>query len=945
MRNLKKILALVLALMMVLSVMVFASAANYDDYSDKDQISEEYAEAVEVLTGMDIFWGSENSFYPKSNVTRAEVATLLYRIMTTDVSGSQVGIYKDYGMFDDVLETNWFAGYVNFAANSEYVVGVGAGKFNPEGDVTGYEWITMLLRAVGYDANGEISGSEWKITAARLAKQAGILGDFNETTLNSALTREEVAYLLFNAINVPQVEYTPAFGYDDENVWGVKNPTIGEDQFDLTENGRTTIDAWGRPGYTWTYNTGNKVTTIEEAYLAQYTTATTECQIAEDTHQTTREVTYALYTNGTAHNVSSMVVNSLDTVTKVGAQGRLTEVYADRIVMIDTMLANVTSVQAATYDAAGHLRTPATMKLEVYDVATTTDVTLTNGSTNWTYTKGQMLLVNAVQNGAAVCTATACQHVEILGVAQSFTGAQTNIWINANQHTINGTTYQDNNRYLKDDAAKDSTKSYTWYMDQYGNVIGSSVIPATYTYGILKNIRWIVGTPGYAQATLIDPATGAESTVTVNKLDGWSTNDWQATSNDAIPTYSVSGTYNFDGTTSAKMSDESKLNTSYEGIALYRVEALTNGTVNLDGYNGVVNYRHATTITTTSTTFVGVNGQPVYVDDSTVFTVRTGTPGNYTYSRYVGKNNVPSYVKDTVSTFYVDLNGDKIVDYVYITSGTPTYAGNAFVMATSGSYKVMYEGSTAYDVLTSALVGGVPTTDGVKATSASGYVRILAGRVGVPHYVTYGPDGAITSIDRFDEVTQQVGSTTTYYVQLRTPYLSGTTLLGYNANGTKVAHSLNVSAVSGVYGDYTTLDESVINSGLVNVYVVYTSADGVDGVATSVYVVNKPATDPGDTTPDPIVTYGAALTADRKLVVTRYEDGVAKADGTNNTSFTYAAYTNGVLVAGGSGSSNIDKASATKTVDLSSALTTAGTTYYVVVTINGVTYVTNTLYV
>ena len=31
MRNLKKILALVLALMMALSVMVFASAATYDD--------------------------------------------------------------------------------------------------------------------------------------------------------------------------------------------------------------------------------------------------------------------------------------------------------------------------------------------------------------------------------------------------------------------------------------------------------------------------------------------------------------------------------------------------------------------------------------------------------------------------------------------------------------------------------------------------------------------------------------------------------------------------------------------------------------------------------------------------------------------------------------------------------------------------------------------------
>ena len=255
MRNLKKILALVLALMMVLSVMVFASAANYDDYSDKDQVSPEYAEAVEVLTGMDIFWGSENSFYPKSNVTRAEVATLLYRIMTTDVSGSQVGIYKDYGMFDDVLETNWFAGYVNYSANNEYVVGVGDNNYNPNGNVTGYEWITMLLRAIGYDANGEISGSDWKITAAGLAKKAGILEGFNEATLNSALTREQVAYLLFNAIQASQVYYTPALNYYIDDL-----PSIGVENFGLTS--------------TTSYIVGNQATGESATVLGYYNDGT-----------------------------------------------------------------------------------------------------------------------------------------------------------------------------------------------------------------------------------------------------------------------------------------------------------------------------------------------------------------------------------------------------------------------------------------------------------------------------------------------------------------------------------------------------------------------------------------------------------------------------------------------------------------------------------------------
>ncbi len=50
----------------------------------------------------------------------------------------------------------------------------------------------------------------------------------------------------------------------------------------------------------------------------------------------------------------------------MGAQGRLVEVYDDTIVMIDTFLAKVTYVAPAAYDAQGHLRTEATIKLDVY---------------------------------------------------------------------------------------------------------------------------------------------------------------------------------------------------------------------------------------------------------------------------------------------------------------------------------------------------------------------------------------------------------------------------------------------------------------------------------------------------------------------------------------------------------------------------------------------------
>ena len=57
MRNLKKFLALVLAMMMTLSLMVTVNAAADSDFTDKDSITENFAEGVEVLKGMGVFEG------------------------------------------------------------------------------------------------------------------------------------------------------------------------------------------------------------------------------------------------------------------------------------------------------------------------------------------------------------------------------------------------------------------------------------------------------------------------------------------------------------------------------------------------------------------------------------------------------------------------------------------------------------------------------------------------------------------------------------------------------------------------------------------------------------------------------------------------------------------------------------------------------------------------
>ena len=157
MRNLQKILALVLALIMSFSLVATAGA-----FSDDGDISGDYSDAVTVLNGLDVFKGySDGSFQPKGNITRAEVAAIIYRIATGDVTDAQASIYSTYGQFTDVADGSWYSGYVNYCANAGYIKGRGNKIFDPQGSVTGYEALAMILRAVGYDKNGEFTGSNW----------------------------------------------------------------------------------------------------------------------------------------------------------------------------------------------------------------------------------------------------------------------------------------------------------------------------------------------------------------------------------------------------------------------------------------------------------------------------------------------------------------------------------------------------------------------------------------------------------------------------------------------------------------------------------------------------------------------------------------------------------------------------------------------------------------
>ena len=244
MRNLKKFLALILAMVMAFSMMMTANAAHVGtQYSDEADVTPAFSEAVEVLTGMGVFQGDNNSFRPASNITRAEVAAIIYRLVTGDTGTSKMDLYTTRHPFTDVRADAWYAGYVGYLYNAKIIKGATTTTFNPAGNVTGYEVLAMILRAVGYDKNDEFTGGTWRVEVGSTATKLGILRDIDSThygdTLNLASRRDVVASMLFRtAAYVPMVQYTLAFGYQDTGmeggvINGQKNPTLGWKYFGL----------------------------------------------------------------------------------------------------------------------------------------------------------------------------------------------------------------------------------------------------------------------------------------------------------------------------------------------------------------------------------------------------------------------------------------------------------------------------------------------------------------------------------------------------------------------------------------------------------------------------------------------------------------------------------------------------------------------------------------
>ncbi len=237
-----KSLSLILALVFVLGLCTVGSNAAFSDEAD---VTDDYKDAIKVLTGLQIIEGyKDGTFGPEKNVTRAEAAAMIARMMLGREAADKlpVGEVK----FSDVPETHWAVQYIAFCANKGIIVGMGNGTFCPNDNVTGTQLAAMLLRALGYDAMGEYQGKGWDINAVADALYYGVFKESLVVDFSKPATREETAQYIWNTLWLTIVGYDVDKNFYDEKQRRVKREdglyeyidiTFADDMFNLRKFG------------------------------------------------------------------------------------------------------------------------------------------------------------------------------------------------------------------------------------------------------------------------------------------------------------------------------------------------------------------------------------------------------------------------------------------------------------------------------------------------------------------------------------------------------------------------------------------------------------------------------------------------------------------------------------------------------------------------------------
>lgn len=211
MKKFAKLLSMVLAVAMVLTMFVGAF-----EYKDDAAIDEDKAEAVYAVYDWAIMQGKELvdgtiKFDPKGLLTRDEMSKIMYAM--TEIGLDVESYYGGFlSVFSDAAKVpNWSKNYMGYAYIQNIFIGNDQKQINALGTLSYVQTAIVLLRAMQYEKfddtykvgdveYGRYEGPKWFNNAVADGISAGLFKGLDISNFKADITREDVAVMIYNAV-------------------------------------------------------------------------------------------------------------------------------------------------------------------------------------------------------------------------------------------------------------------------------------------------------------------------------------------------------------------------------------------------------------------------------------------------------------------------------------------------------------------------------------------------------------------------------------------------------------------------------------------------------------------------------------------------------------------------------------------------------------------------
>ena len=227
-----------------------------DDDKDNDKDDEEPEEDVTGLNTTDhyayIAGYEDGTVRPDGNITRAEVATIFFRLMTDEYRET---CWSTSSGFTDVTAANWYNNAISTTANAGWVSGYPDGTFRPDAYITRAEFATIAARFLSDVYGGtsmftDISG-HWAEDYINRAAAAGWINGYADGTFrpNAYITRAEAVTLINRMLDrAPDANHLLAdmvrWPDNPETAWYYADIQEATNSHDYTRAGTGNYEVW-----------------------------------------------------------------------------------------------------------------------------------------------------------------------------------------------------------------------------------------------------------------------------------------------------------------------------------------------------------------------------------------------------------------------------------------------------------------------------------------------------------------------------------------------------------------------------------------------------------------------------------------------------------------------------------------------------------------------------